>query len=58
MRKKKKNIKKRKNKIVKKTYKIKKKSIKNRIDPKITIPIWKTMIWSYAKYQRKNFRKK
>ena len=38
--------------------KIKKKSIKNKIDPKITHEIWKSMIWSYVKYQRRNFRKK
>lgn len=37
---------------------IKKKSIKNNIDPKITIQIWKSMIWSYIHYQRKNFKKK
>ena len=38
--------------------KIKIKSIKNKIDPNITVPIWKTMIWSYVKYQRKDFKKK
>ena len=38
--------------------KIKNKSIKNGIDPKITIRIWKSMIWSHVDYQRKNFRKK
>ena len=37
---------------------IKNKSIKNKIDPKITQRIWKSMIWSYVDYQRKNFRKK
>ena len=37
---------------------IKKKSIKNKIDPRITKRIWKSMIWSYVDYQRKNFRKK
>ena len=37
---------------------IKKKSIKNKIDPKITLKIWKAMIWSYVHYQRKNFKKK
>ena len=36
---------------------IKKKSIKNKIDPKITKRIWKSMIWSYVDYQRKNFKK-
>ena len=38
--------------------KIKKKSIKNNIDPRITSQIWKSMIWAYVKYQRKNFRKR
>ena len=38
--------------------KIKNKSIKNRIDPKITLRIWKSMIWSYVDFQRRNFRKK
>ena len=31
---------------------IKKKSIKNKIDPRITKRIWKSMIWSYVDYQR------
>ena len=38
--------------------KIKKKSIKNSIDPRITSQIWKSMIWAYVKYQRRNFKKK
>ena len=38
--------------------KIKNKSIKNRIDPKITSRIWKSIIWSYVDFQRRNFRKK
>ncbi len=37
---------------------IKKKSLKKKIDPKIATKIWKTMIWSYVEFQRKNFRKK
>ena len=37
---------------------IKVKSIKNRIDPRITNRIWKSMIWSYVDFQRRNFRKK
>ena len=37
---------------------IRKKSLQHGIDPKITSRIWKTMIWSYIAYQRKNFRKK
>ena len=36
---------------------IKKKSIKNKIDPKITNKIWKSMIWSFVDYQRRNFKK-
>jgi len=43
------------NEIIKK---IKKKSLKNNIDPKITTTIWKSMIWSYVNYQKKNFKKK
>ena len=38
--------------------KIKNKSIKNRIDPKITSRIWKSMIWSYIDFQRRNFKRK
>ena len=46
---------KRNNEILKK---IRNKSIKNGIDPKITICIWKSIIWSYINFQRKNFKKK
>ena len=38
--------------------KIKKASIKKKIDPAITNKIWKSMIWSYIDFERKNFRKK
>ena len=38
--------------------KIKNKSIKHGIDPKITHRIWKSMIWSYVDFQRRNFKKK
>ena len=38
--------------------KIRKKSKINKIDPKITLKIWKTMIWSYVDYQKRNFKKK
>ena len=38
--------------------KIKNQSIKNRIDPKITSRIWKSMIWSYVDFQRRNFKNK
>jgi len=38
--------------------KMKNKSIKNGVDPKITTRIWKSMIWSYVDYQKRNFKKK
>ena len=37
---------------------IKAKSIKNRIDPRITNRIWRSMIWSYVDFQRRHFKKK
>ena len=37
---------------------IRSKSIKHGIDPKITQRIWKSMIWGYVNFQRRNFRKK
>ena len=37
---------------------IKRKSIKNNIDPKITIKIWRSIIWSYIDYQKRNFKKR
>ena len=37
---------------------IKKKSLKNRIDPKITNKIWKSMISAYIDFEKKNFKKK
>ena len=37
---------------------IKKRSLHHNIDPKITTRIWKSIIWSYVEYQRKNFKKK
>ena len=37
---------------------IRKKSIQNHIDPKISLRICKSMIWSYVDFQRKNFKKK
>ena len=36
---------------------LKKKSIRDKIDPKITKRIWKSMIWSYVDFQRRNFKK-
>jgi chorismate mutase len=38
--------------------KIKKASIKKKIDPNITLKIWKSMIWSYIDFERKNFKDK
>ena len=37
---------------------IKKKSIKNNIDPKITHKIWKSMIYAYIDFEKRNFYKK
>ena len=37
---------------------IKKKSIKNSIDPKISLRIWRSIIWSYIDFQKRNFNKK
>ena len=38
--------------------KLKRKSIQNKVDPKITKKIWKSMIWSYVDFQRRNFKSK
>ena len=37
---------------------IRKKSLQQSVDPKITTSIWKTMIWSYVNFQKRNFKKK
>ena len=37
---------------------IRNKSIKNNVDPKVTDRIWKSIIWSYVNFQRRNFKKK
>ena len=37
---------------------VRSKSIKNNIDPRITNRIWKSIIWSYVDFQKKNFKKK
>ena len=37
---------------------LRKKSIQNKIDPRITKRIWKSIIWSYVDFQRRNFKKK
>jgi chorismate mutase len=38
--------------------KLKRKSIQNKIDPKITKRIWKSIIYSYVDFQKRNFKKK
>ena len=38
--------------------KIKKSSVKKKIDPKITYKIWKSMIWSYIDFEKRNFKTK
>ena len=37
--------------------KIKESSIKKKIDTSLTNKIWKSMIWSYIDYERKNLKK-
>ena len=37
---------------------LRRKSIQNKIDPKITKRIWKSIIYSYIDFQRRNFKKK
>ena len=37
---------------------IKKKSISRKIDPKITIKIWKNIIRAYIDFEKRNFKKK
>ena len=37
---------------------IRKKSVKNKIDPKITSRIWKSIIWSYVNFQKNIFKRK
>ena len=38
--------------------KLKRKSLQNNVDPKITKRIWKSIIYSYVDFQRRNFKKK
>ena len=38
--------------------KIKNKSLKSKLDPILTKKIWKSIIWSYVDFQRRNFGKK
>ena len=37
---------------------LRRKSIRNKIDPRITKKIWKSMIWAYVDYQKRSFKKK
>ena len=37
---------------------IKNKSIKNGVDPKTTHRIWRSIIWSYVDFQKRNFKRK
>ena len=37
---------------------IKNKSIKNKVDHKTTRRIWKSIIWSYVDFQKRNFKKR
>jgi len=37
---------------------IKNKSIKNGVDPQLSVRIWKSIIWSCVNYQKKKFKKK
>ena len=38
--------------------KIKSKSIKNDVDHRVVLKIWKSMIWGYVDFQKRNFKKK
>ena len=38
--------------------KIKAKSIKNNVDQRIALRIWRSMIWGYVDFQKRNFKKK
>ena len=37
---------------------LKRKSLKNKIDPRITKRIWKSIIWAYVDYQKRMFKKR
>ena len=37
---------------------IRNKSIKEDVDSKTTVRIWKSIIWSFVDFQRRNFKKK
>ena len=38
--------------------KLKKKSTQNKVDPRITNRIWKSIIWAYVDYQKRMFKKR
>ena len=45
--------------LVKKVLKnIKKNSIKKKVDPKLTVKIWNSMIKSYIEFEKRNFKRK
>ena len=46
------------NRIKKVLKNIKKNSIKKKVDPKLTVKIWNSMIKSYIEYEKRNFKKK
>jgi len=37
---------------------IKKNSIKKKVDPKLTVKIWNSMIKSYIEFEKRNFKRK
>ena len=44
---------------IKKVHKnIKKNSIKKKVDPKLTVKIWNSMIKSYIEFEKRNFKRK
>ena len=46
------------NRIKKVLKNIKKNSIKKKVDPKLTVKIWNSMIKSYIEYEKRNFKKR
>ena len=46
------------NRIKKVLKNIKKNSIKKKVDPKLTVKIWNSMIKSYIEFEKRNFNRK
>ena len=46
------------NRIKKVLKNIKKNSIKKKVDPKLTVKIWNSMIKSYIEFEKRNFKRK